>query len=328
MQRRLKNPGAETRLVYYYPIDEILTDYIIDKSFEGDLQTTRLWSTTTVSGAPDDLLPPQIVHASSLGIPPVIICDKNSYYNKLSTRCERDNSQTFLSLEQSTATFVLPLSQYQFTSEWTLSFWLLIDQLVGNTLLFSQACDLPTDGTVSLMRIESSSLLRFSVAGAEDAITVPSGDHRWFHYSFVNSAPRLLTMGFRDGVAFAGVGSQAIPLPSCDITVGQNSDANTLIGKFKGFAIWNTAMTGDDISRNFHRTPLFPTSTFAFYLPMDEGSGKVMVERVGNREVPVSVKTYSRRVWTSQGELKICHPAYVYSAVDDACICTSFGYLI
>ena len=328
MQRQIRNP--EPRLVYYYPIDEMLSDHIVDKSFEGEFQVTWLWAHTSVRNAPTTLWPPQLVHTSHLAIPSLMICDEHSYFDKSSMQCERDNVDSVLGLEQSTGEITIPLSDYQFTSEWTLGFWLFIEKIIGrNTPFFSQRCRSDTEGTISLTRIDDTNRLRFSISEATDSIIIPIKEHRWFYYSFVNNALQMETMAFRDGIYFASIPSQMLPIVPCDITIGSSSD-NTFMGKFKELAIWNTSMTANEISIKSHQLPSL--SSLAFYLPMNEGSGESMIERVKNKEILLSgasmdVKMHSKRVWTSQGELRICRKPFIYSSLDYACICIFF-YLI
>ena len=154
MYKQIRNSENGLQLAFYYPIDEITLYEMKDKSFEGEYQSSRLWERTIVSDTPENLSPPEIIYSRELDIEPIIICDGNSRYDILTGRCQRDFDDPTLGLEQSTNTFVLPLSKYIFTPEWTFGFWVYIESVIGSgTSIFTQACSTATAGTLSLTKV-------------------------------------------------------------------------------------------------------------------------------------------------------------------------------
>ena len=93
-------------------------------------------------------------------------------------RCQRDFDDPTLGLEQSTNTFVLPLSKYIVTPEWTFGFWVYIESVIGSgTSIFTQACSTATAGTLSLTKVGTDEY-KFVVYGTENTISFPNTKHK------------------------------------------------------------------------------------------------------------------------------------------------------
>lgn len=310
MQRQISNPAQEYNLAYYFPIDEVTIDSLVNKAPEGHLQANRLWNTTS-SPAP---------RLTTIFTPILKLCDQFSQHSKSADNCENEVSESQMSLEQSSASFVAPLSEYSFSVEWTLEFWLRVENVAGiGTSLFTQVCHPSANGTISLYK-KGTNLLEFAILGREGKIGIAETGGQWVHYGFASSGHRLKLTAYRNGHVLGEAQGQPLALPSCDMTVGENSNVNVVIGKLKELRIWNESKTGFKLSYNSHRTP--SASSLVFYLPLDEGHGDTVTERTRDRKIALAAN--AKAVWASQSELKICRSPYVYSAVDNVCTC-KFG---
>ena len=328
MRKQIRNPEAEIRLAYYYPLDSTNPENLYDKAFEGDLQDLKLWNTahTYKSGTSDPatVVSAKISTTMALGLPGLTICDQNSFYNSRQLVCEKDVEEAPIGLEQSLAPFTIPLTNYYFQMEWTVEFWLLINQISGvGTSIFSQQCYPTQTGTLSLKKVGTSSNLSFSLTGTGFNLIFPQQKHQWTHYAFANDVSTGRIHAYKNGVKM----SSNIPciyakIPSCALTVGEFSTWNILYGKFKEIRMWNGTRTETELIRSMHRA-LFPQydSALVLYLPMSESTGQSVLEKIQNIEIALSVTKFSRELWTAQGDLKICRTPYIYSAEDNACIC-------
>ncbi len=327
MRKQIRNSDAEIRLVYYYPLSTSNRENLYDQAFEGDLQDLKLWNTphTYKTGGPDPstITAPTITTTMELAIDPLIICDGNSFYNSRLKNCEREAEEFPIGLEQSLAPFTVPLTNYYFQVEWSVEFWLLLNQVSGvGTAVFSQKCYPAQSGTLSLKKVGTSSTFAFSVLGSGYNISFPQEKRRWNHYAFVNDVSSGRIYGYKNG---ARMDSDTLAvyavIPSCALTVGEFSTMNIIYGKLKEIRLWNGTRTVFELKQDMHRTldPLRDRS-LVLYLPMGERMGQYVHERVQDTDIALTVTKYSRELWTAQGDLRICRTPYVYSPADNVCI--------
>ncbi len=329
MRRQIKNPGAEIRLVYYYPMDSENRENLYNRAFEGDLEDLKLWNTahTYTSGGPDPSTvgPPNITSTASLGIPLLTICNQNSFYSASSHICMLGSEEAPIGLEQSLAPFTIPLTSYYFQPEWTFEFWILINQIGGvSTSLFSQTCYPAASGTLSLKKAGVTDNLVFTLTDSGSNITFPQAKRTWTHYAFVNDASAAQIYAYKNGVQMsASMAGSYDGIQSCAMTVGEFSTINLIYGKFKEIRIWNGTRTALELRQGMHRA-LDPKLDRALvtYVPMSENGGGYVFERVRGAAIPLTISRYSRELWTAQGDLRICRTPYVYSSADNVCICT------
>lgn len=329
MHKTIKDSAEELRLLYYFPFDVATTEEYEDKAFEGQFQVNRLWGTRhnyeDGGSDPEGVVAPKVVLGSELQskVPALVICDERSFYNSETVKCEEKSENAPLSLEQSTATFTLPLANYVFSLEWTFEFWILVESITGlSTSILKQTCSPVQNGSVSLRMIGVTDVLEFSMTGADKAIRIAESESRWIHYSFVNDVYQGLLRVYRNGVQYETLAGQKLPLPSCDVAVVELSNLHGLVGKFKEFRIWNGTKTGSEVSKGMHAIPsLCLDYSLVFYLPMAESYGDALLELVQNRSVPLTIPTHSREVWTSQSDLLLCKPPFVYYEKENACMC-------
>ena len=71
--------------------------YLEDSGYEGHFTRLRLWNTPHSYQYPADssdlstIVPPKVTEPTEVSIPPLVLCDENSFYS--GTRCQRDVSE-------------------------------------------------------------------------------------------------------------------------------------------------------------------------------------------------------------------------------------------
>jgi len=328
MQRQIRNPDLESRLIYYYPFDEVNAEKFTDKSFEGDLQVNRLWSTshsykTSPYSDPDNLIPPKVEYFSEMDIDTLQICDESSFFNSIYSKCQKDDDDMPIGLELSASPFTIPLTKYAFSVEWTFEFWILINQISGvSTSIFSQTCYPQRTGTISLRKVGVTNNLEFALAGTGYNITFAQENRRWIHYAFVNNGITGKIYGYKDGVLFGEMTGLPMAIPSCTLNVAEFSTMNVIFGKIKELRIWNSTKTATEINRYMHQKAHRDIdTTLGFYLPLSEGYGSIVTEVVKETQITLGISKYTRETWTAQGDLRICRSPLVYNSLQNICIC-------
>eukprot|EP00831_Metopus_contortus_P064943 TRINITY_DN58071_c0_g1_i1.p1 TRINITY_DN58071_c0_g1~~TRINITY_DN58071_c0_g1_i1.p1 ORF type:complete len:613 (+),score=73.84 TRINITY_DN58071_c0_g1_i1:241-1839(+) len=192
MNRRIKHPESDSLLVNYYRIDSDEKEYLEDSGFEGKFSRLRLWNTPHSYlypiGSSDltTLMPPNITTPASIGIPPLILCDENSFYS--GTRCQKDTSEGEYGYELSNGPFNLPLQNYYLDIEWTFEFWMQIQKISGvDTFILKQICYPSQTGELRLKKSQMSQNLVFSLYQMSGSITFALTPRKWIHYSFMHS---------------------------------------------------------------------------------------------------------------------------------------------
>ena len=330
MRRQIRRPETEIRLVYYYPIDSTNSECLYDRAFEGDLQDFKLWNTAhtyTANGPdPSTIGPPNLKTTFELGLPPLLICDQNSYFSPKKQTCQKDTEESPIGLELSLSPFTIPLTSYKFHVEWTFEFWMLINQIGGvSTSIFSQTCYPSQSGTLSLKKVGVANSLAFMMTDSGYNVTFAQARRGWTHFAFMNDATAGRIFAYKNGVKMdSDMPGVYTAIPSCALTVGEFSTINLIYGKLKEIRIWNGTRTNFELVQSMHRSlDSQRDRSLAFYLPMSESSGGYVYERVKNTAIGLTITKYSRELWTAQGDLHICRTPYVYSPADNVCICKS-----
>lgn len=320
MRRELRRPGKNSRLVYYFSINEVSIDELVDKSDGGEGQRNLMWNSAHYDPSSSYLVSAEIVNGFSK---PLKICDEFSFYNRKSGKCERDVDDVALGLEQSTNYFTLPLSNYYFNTEWTFEFWIYIEHLAGlSTFIFNQVCSYYQPGAISIKKIAIDDIFEFSITGTKETIVFTQSRPQWIHYAFAYEGYKSTLVGYKNGYRIGEIAGH--PLSSCDMNVGEASNANALVGKLRELRIWNETKTPIELIRSRNQVP--SDLALAFYLPLDEQRGRTVREKTRNTHIVLGTLS-AGEIWTSQADFKVCRSPYVYSGRENVCVCKLGGEL-
>ena len=305
MQRELRGAERNNRLVFYFPVNEITIDGLIDRSHGGVyLMWNNVDSAKIVDGFSEVLK----------------ICDEYSFYNEKTYECEKDADDLVLGLEQSTNFFTVPLSRYYFNNEWTFEFWMYVEHLAGlSTYILNQMCIRYLPGAMSIRKMAMSNIFEFGITGTRETILFTEVRPQWIHYAFIYDAYKLKLFAYKNGFKIGEI--NGYPLPSCDMTIGEASTANIVIGKFRELRIWNEAKSIFKLMRDKNNVP--SRSGLAFYLPLDEEQGDEVVERIQNTHVKLNKLSYDE-AWTSKADFKMCKEPFTYSTKENICTCNLY----
>ncbi len=341
MRRQAKTNDAS--LLYYFKCDsqdETNKDEIIDSSFEGENTVMRLYATPhnyssiPVTSDDTDITSPTIYEAGKYSVPPLIICDENSFYTTSTNiaHCERDKEEGKQTLLLANSQFSLPLSNYAVDQDWTLEFWLYIREIAGSdTYILKQDCIPEKSGQIYLKRNGTNNELLFYFSQSTEALTIPYEKQKWVHYAFINSAyQQKLSYALNGVINSAEIKGTITGIRKCSMMVGEYSTIRLIYGQLRELRIWNETRSEADIFRRMHRyIAISEDSRLVFYLPITEGYGSVLNEAI-NSSNTISLNSMAsyKDVWQPQGTLHICKEPYVYSSDENLCLSGNNGYAI
>ncbi|MCA9137073.1 MAG: cadherin domain-containing protein [Planctomycetales bacterium] len=176
----------------------------------------------------------------------------------------------------------------------TVAFWLDVNHPNAHTILSGANDDEENAFAVALL---NSTTLRVVVNGQPIDWTIPASDDGFHHFAIVRnlqSGAESLTV-YRDGRDDQLVNPQSLPdlsraalsIADGGLLLGQDQDFvgggfeadEALHGTLDEFAIWNRALTKDEIAEVRSGNIITNDSTMRLYLPFDEGNGSIVVDR-------------------------------------------------
>ena len=333
IRSQIKQSNKEVNLVNYFKIESNSQEELMDSGFEGELLQLKLWNTPhnysfpISSSDPSTIVPPQIAPAFTLGIPPLIICDENSYYHPKKQTCEKDEEEYSKTLDLSIAQFSIPLDNFYFDYEWTIEFWLLIREISGiNTMIIEQYCVPENTGAITFKKVGTSDNLVFYQSNMSQNFVFPQVKRKWVHYAFMNSVINQSLSMYVNGIHNnSDIQGLIQPILNCPILIGEISTMNLIFGRLREFRIWNGTRTANEIYRSMHKK-IYPyiDNRLVFNLPLNEGQGNLLTEEITNAQIKLNADPSIKELWVSQGDLHICRTPYIYSLLENVCICIIF----
>ena len=215
----------------------------------------------------------------------------------------------------------LPLQSYNLDIEWTFEFWMQIQKISGiDTFIFKQVCYPSKTGEIRLKKSGMSQTLIFYLNQMSGNISFDLTLREWTHYAFIHSIKTgnilMFINGMKESTEISGCSDYFY---KCQIQVGEESTSNIIYGKLREIKFYNGTRTTFKLIN--HKTPIFQyESQLIFYLPLDEGFGLTVKERINGMEIILPVTETNREVWVSQGDLKLCREPFTFSESNHVCV--------